>query len=172
MYRSIAAVGVALAAVTTLAPISAPAQAPAPAMTCAADAPQPWRAAKTIQSATSAQGASAAPFGEAVLLRLQADKDVTYVGPARRATDRPSFGGVAEFTIERAGIYRVVLNENAWIDVIEDGKVIESGRFGPGGPCSGYRKHVQFDLKPGRHQLEISGNEDADLGVWVTPFGS
>lgn len=165
MYRSIAAVGLALAAVTAAAPTSAPAQA----LTCAADAPQPWREARTIQSATSAQGASAAQFDKAVYLRLHADRDVTYVGPARRAVEKPSFGGIAEFAIERAGVYRVVLSENAWVDVIEDGKMIESGRFGPGGPCSGFRKAVQFDLKPGRHQLEISGNEDADVGVWVTP---
>lgn len=169
MYRSIAAVGLVLAAVAATAPARLPAQEQE--LTCAADAPQPWRGAATIQSATSAQGASAAHFDKAVLVRLQADRDVTYVGPARRATDKPSFGGIMEFTIERAGIYRVVLTKGAWLDLIADGKVIGSGRFGPGGPCSGYRKHVQFDLKPGRHQLEISGNEDANLGVWVTPFG-
>jgi len=78
-----------------------------------------------------------------------------------------SFGGMAGFTVDQAGAYRVSLSEPVWVDVVEDGKPAATLRFGPGPACSGIRKAVSFDLTPGPHVLEISGATVAEVGVLI-----
>lgn len=141
----------------------------APPTSACSDIAEPWRGARTMESATGETGAALARLavGEAVHLRLNADPEVTYLTLPKGAGEAESFGGLASFTAERAGTYRVGLEESSWVDVAENGRPVEAGRFGPGPACSGIRKAVEFTLLPGPHVLELSGNEDAVLGVLI-----
>lgn len=76
-------------------------------------------------------------------------------------------GGLAELTVAEAGTYRVALSTAAWIDIVLNGKALESTAHGHGEPCSGIRKIVEFSLKPGRHVLAISANLDTRTRVLV-----
>lgn len=135
---------------------------------CATTA-EPWKAPRAIAAARDAAGAAQAPFamGEAVRLTLHPDGEVAYVTLPKGEGEAASFGGMASFTIEEAGTYRVGLSEPVWVDVVQDGKPAETVRFGPGPACSGIRKAVSFALRPGPHVIEISGGTTAEAGVIV-----
>lgn len=130
---------------------------------------EPWKAPRTIDSARNTTAASEAPFaiGEAVRLDLHPDGEVAYVTLPQGEGEASSFGGMASFSVEQAGTYRVGLSESVWVDVAQDGKPAETVSFGPGPACSGIRKAVSFDLRPGPHVLEISGGATAQTGVIV-----
>lgn len=76
-------------------------------------------------------------------------------------------GGLAELTIAEAGTYRVALGTGAWIDLVQDGKAVESTAHGHGEACTGIRKVVEFPLTPGRYVLAISANLDMRTQVLV-----
>ena len=75
--------------------------------------------------------------------------------------------GLFSFTVETEGAYVVALATPAWIDVLEDGKSLEPTTFGHGPECTSIRKMVVFQLKPGAHALQVSGNADAKLKLMV-----
>jgi hypothetical protein len=130
---------------------------------------EPWKAPRAIASARDAAGAAQAPFAvdEAVLLALHPDGEVAYLTLPKGEGEAASFGGMASFTVEQAGTYRVGLSEPVWVDVVQDGKPAATVRFGAGPACSGIRKAVSFQLAAGRHVIEISGGTTAEAGVIV-----
>lgn len=75
--------------------------------------------------------------------------------------------GLFSFTVETEGAYVVALATPAWIDVLENGKALEPTTFGHGPECTSIRKMVVFQLKPGAHALQVSGNADAKLKLMV-----
>jgi len=128
---------------------------------------EPWKAPRTITGARNAAEAARVPFtvGEAVRLSLRPDGEVAYLTLPQGEGEAASFGGMASFTVEQAGTYRVGLSEPVWVDAVQDGKPAETVRFGPGPACSGIRKAVSFALRPGPHVLEISGGTLPEVGV-------
>ena len=148
---------------------SASAQEQAAQQPACATVAEPWQAPRAIASARDAAGAAQAPFdiGEPVRLSLHPDGEVAYVTLPKGEGEAASFGGMASFTVEQAGTYRVGLSEPVWVDVVHDGKPAETVNFGPGPACSGIRKAVSFELQPGVHVLEISGGTTAEIGVIV-----
>lgn len=168
MRRIVLASVVLLSACASASAQERQAQQPAQQTACDTVA-EPWKAPRTIASARDAAAAMRAPFavGEAVHLALHPDGEVAYVTLPQGEGEAASFGGMASFMIEPAGTYRVGLSEPVWVDVVQDGKPAATVRFGPGPACSGIRKAVSFDLKPGPHVLEISGGTTAETGVVV-----
>lgn len=148
---------------------SASAQDSAPQPLACENVAEPWKAARDLASARDAAEAAQAPFavGEAVRLTLHPDGEVAYLSLPKGEGEATSFGGMASFTVDQAGTYRVGLSEPVWVDVVEDGKPAETVRFGQGPACSGIRKAVSFALRPGPHVLEISGGTIAEAGVLV-----
>ena len=155
--------------VLSCASVSASAQESQAQQQACASISEPWKAPRAIASARDASGAAQGPFaiGEAVRLTLHPDGEVAYVTLPKGEGEAASFGGMASFTVEQAGTYRVGLSEPVWVDVVRDGKPVETVRFGPGPACSGIRKAVSFELRPGQHVIEISGGTTAEAGVIV-----
>jgi hypothetical protein len=73
--------------------------------------------------------------------------------------------------LQKCGTYRVALDAPAWIDMIEDGKPIDSTAHSRGPECSGIRKIVDFSLKPGDHVLRLSKGALPTIAVLVVPAG-
>ncbi|MEI9850647.1 MAG: hypothetical protein WDN24_07030 [Sphingomonas sp.] len=64
------------------------------------------------------------------------------------------------FSIAAAGPYDVALDQAGWIDLvpgIAGGAPLESTRHGHGPECSGIRKIVRFELRPGVYRMYLSG---------------
>jgi hypothetical protein len=92
---------------------------------------------------------------------------VAYILQPKKPGGSVSNGGLFSFNAETARTYRVALSAAAWIDLIEDGKSLTPAAFGHGPDCSGIRKIVDFQLTPGKHALQISGNADPKMVLMV-----
>lgn len=75
--------------------------------------------------------------------------------------------GLAAFQIPKDGTYRVVTDEGMRIDVVADGKLVDSTAFGRGPHCSG--KFVDFPLHAGEATLQLVGAPHESVAVLILP---
>ncbi len=130
-----------------------------------------WRQPTAVTAAaTAAKPVLLAP-GSAVRATLQPTAGVTYAAPPARLGAAASHGGIFAFDVARAGRYRIALGSAAWIDVLRGTTPVASVTHGHGPACSTIRKMVDFDLKPGRHLLQIAGSEATAVTLMVIPVG-
>jgi hypothetical protein len=118
---------------------------------------------------TAPSGAKLEADGAA--LQLLPNATVPFVlPPARQPKTADSFGGVITFTnVPKVGTYQVTLSTEAWIDVIQDGKSIESTAHSGKRGCANIRKSVRFDLKPGEVTIQVSGAPANLIDLAVLP---
>ncbi|WP_447952919.1 hypothetical protein [Sphingopyxis chilensis] len=155
----------ALAIVATLTAANGAAAAPAlPAAACSVAAALPpeladWArnaSSKTIYAYGDDLGADWSPLGPArTALPLHKFESLRYGVAPERKPDVYKFGGMIPVAVKKAGRLIVALDAGAWIDLVRDGTVMKSVTHGHGPACSGIRKMVEFDVKPGRYQLQI-----------------
>ncbi|MDD3798597.1 MAG: homogentisate 1,2-dioxygenase [Novosphingobium sp.] len=128
-----------------------------------------WAEPSALPAAGNRRGLAAArlPVGQAAQVKLLPTPDVTYPLRPEKPGGSVSYGGLIEFRIAEAGTYRVALGTAAWIDVLFHGKGLVSKAHGHGPECSGIRKIVDFDLKPGRYTLQISANGEPQTTVLI-----
>ena len=95
------------------------------------------RQAFAAPSLPTLKSGEALPDGsQAVRVNLGPEDGVAYpVAPARKPKSSPAYGAVLDTApIATAGTYQVTLSGDAWIDVVQDGKVVRSSAFsGRGG---------------------------------------
>jgi microcystin degradation protein MlrC len=146
----------------------APAHCTAPAIL--PEAMASWAHPSTLKGGASARDAKAAALvaGQAVILALHLTPKIAYAVRPAKPGGSVSYGGIASFTVQKAGTWRVALGSGAWIDVIKGKKAIASTAHGHGPDCSGIRKMVDYSLQPGRYILQIAANGDDTLPVLVT----
>ena len=173
MNRYLALAAASVAALALPAAVHAEdAQAPA----CAAvPAPLPtelasWPDRAPLDAARRADriGEATLTVGKAVDAVLARTADVKYVLRPEKPGGSVSYGGLFAFTAEQTGTFRVALGSGAWIDVVKDGKAVESTAHGHGPDCTGVRKMVDFPLEPGSYILQIAANGQAQLPLLVT----
>jgi hypothetical protein len=130
-----------------------------------------WASAQPLKAATSAEMSDKAPLvpGKAVDLVLAPTPDVKYVARPEHPGGSVSSGGLAAITIAKGGTYRVAIDSGAWLDVIANGKSLESVGHGHGPACTGIRKMVDFKFEPGRYLIQIAGNGTPRIRLLVTP---
>jgi len=126
-----------------------------------------WRSPIQTGAATDADGAAATGLvmGQAIDLDLFPTPQVKYAVLPERPGAPASHGGLAMFQIDEAGVYRIAIDNAAWLDVVSDGKALASVRHGHGPDCSGIRKMVDFKLEPGIYVLQMAGSSGPTLRV-------
>lgn len=77
------------------------------------------------------------------------------------------YAGIIGFHVPKDGTYRVVTDEGMRIDVVVDGKLIDSTAFGRGPHCSG--KFVDFPLRAGDATLQLVGAPYQTVTVLILP---
>lgn len=77
------------------------------------------------------------------------------------------YAGIIGFHVPADGTYRVVTDEGMRIDVIANGKLVESTAFGRGPHCSG--KFVDFPLRAGDATLQLVGAPYQTVTVLIQP---
>ena len=106
-------------------------------------------------------------IGKAASVSLHPARHLS-LSPAPSKTSPPdSNGGTLAFSIAEEGSYRIALSEAAWIDVVRDGKAIDSTAHTHGPKCSGVRKMVDFKLTPGTYAIQLSGSATPTLALMV-----
>jgi len=139
----------------------------APAPVCATTAAPP--AGLEAWGAPAAVTTGPVAIGKGAGLTLQPVEKVAFARAPDRAPKPGSFGGVYPFDVATAGTYRIALDAGAWIDVVRDGKSLESVAHMEGPACSGIRKIVDFTLTPGHYALQLSNAGKAPMRVLIVP---
>lgn len=129
-----------------------------------AGAPLKLEAASTTQSATVLQNK------QLYQVMLSTQKSVRFAAPPDKATIADgSYAGILKLTPARSGTLRVTLNESAWIDVIDAGRVLDSTRHTGSHDCSLVRKSVEFSVRSNSPLLlQISGSTQESVSLAVT----
>ena len=150
-------------------------QASAPAPACAAmDASLPadftdWSGKAGLATATSTEHLphAALALGKGYEVSLLNTPNVAFPVQPEKPGGTVAHAGLFEFTVGTGGAYTVALSTPAWIDVLEDGKYLEPASFGHGPECTSIRTMAVFQMKPGKHALQVSGNTAPALKLMV-----
>jgi len=133
------------------------------------------RSALTGQATKVASGATVEPTGTAIRLALGPQADAKLPNPPERLPKAPdtianrSAGYVQVGKIPAAGTYTVALSAGAWLDAIQDGKMLKPAAFSGATDCAGIRKVVKFDLQPGPLLLQVSSVVGSDIVLTILP---
>lgn len=121
--------------------------------------------------ATVPTGQSLPPGGKAVALKLAPQDGVAFEKPPGKAAKvNPAFAAVLPMpTVASAGTYQVTLSDEAWIDVVQNGREVRSTAFSGQPNCPGVRKSVRFPLQAGPATIQISGAATDSLKLDVLP---
>lgn len=91
--------------------------------------------------------------------------------PPSRAPRYPdSYAGFVRVSSPpKAGVYRITLSRRAWIDVVQDGRLLKPDAFTGSTGCDSVAKSVKFDLGAAPFVVELSGTSAHAVAVAVTP---
>jgi hypothetical protein len=101
---------------------------------------------------------TALPAG-ALVIRLQQGAQASFAMPPERKprTEQWHGGTVRLPALAKPGIYQITLSDDAWIDVIQNGRYARSVGSTGRGDCPGVRKSVRLDLDASPVVLQVSG---------------
>jgi hypothetical protein len=118
-------------------------------------------------AAPATQPGATLAVGAAADLSLVPIDEVTFKIPPEHTPAAGTFGAAAEVVIPPAGAIQISLSEEAWIDVVQDGRAVQSVDFSGVKTCPGIRKSVRFKLSAGPAIIQLSGAKKAGLKVAV-----
>jgi hypothetical protein len=129
------------------------------------------RAALVRTDKASLPNGGALAYDSAMTLELRPLAAAGLPKAPERAPKSPSaFAG--HFTLSapaKAGVYRVTISSEGWVDVLDGGAYLHPIGFSGSTGCEGVRKSVKFDL-PGRPlALQFSGVPKDQISVIVSP---
>jgi hypothetical protein len=105
----------------------------------------------------------------AFVLRLQPANQASFAMPPERTPKSEAwFGGAISLpSPQQATIYQVTLSDDAWIDVVQDGRFARSVAHTRRSDCPGVRKSVRLDLLPLPFVLQLSGSASDVVAVAI-----
>jgi hypothetical protein len=105
-----------------------------------------WFAASDLPSIRAGEALDAIPSG-AFTIRLEPASEASFaLPPERKPKSDAWFGGMMRLPPPRAGLYQVTLSQDAWIDIVQDGRYARSVGSTGRGDCPGLRKSVRLEL--------------------------
>jgi hypothetical protein len=89
--------------------------------------------------------------------------------PERAPKSDDSFAGFVEVSAPaKAGIYKVTLSSDGWMDVIQGGRPVRSVAFTGATGCTGVRKSLKFELTSAPFIVQLSGIEANTIGIAIS----
>jgi len=127
-------------------------------------------AASDKTAIASGETLTALPAG-ALVIRLQPAGDVSFVMPPERKPKTEQWhGGMVRFpALAKPGIYQITLSDEAWIDVVQNGRYARSVGSTGRSDCPGVRKSVRLDLDETPFALQLSGVSPDAIVVAISP---
>lgn len=107
-------------------------------------------------------------LNSASLVGLLPTPKVQYVTRPANEGGSVSYGGIFQITLKESGLYRVVLANASWIEMVKDGKSAQSIAHAQGSENSGIRKMVDYNLDEGTYTLQLSAGADTKSALLVT----
>jgi hypothetical protein len=71
--------------------------------------------------------------------------------------------------LAKPGIYQITLSDDAWIDVIQNGRYARSVGSTGRSDCPGVRKSVRLDLDASPVVLQVSGVTPETIAITIGP---
>jgi hypothetical protein len=107
----------------------------------------------------------------AFILQLQPGTEAAFViPPERKSKAERWFGGAIRLpALDKPGIYQVTLSEEAWLDIVQDGRYARTVGHTGRGDCPGLRKSVRLDLSAAPLALQVSGVTADRIFVTIGP---
>ncbi len=106
-----------------------------------------------------------------LVLELQPHGTLDYVlAPAHEAKSDDAFDGLLFVAnVPQGGTYQVTLSEDAWIDLIQNGKALDlsAETINPG--CSDARKSMRFRLEQGPLTVQVTGAASSQIRLAILP---
>lgn len=115
-----------------------------------------WAEQAPVAAGTEPGGGATIRPGQAVRASLHPARHLK-LSPAPK-TVGPN-GGTLTLVIAAPGTYRLALGEPTWIDLIRDGKLVQSSAHSNGPKCTGIRKMIDFVLPAGNYTVQLSGSQ-------------
>lgn len=129
-----------------------------------------WKALSYVGSAKNPQELPNATLtlNTASLVGLLPTPKIQYVARPTNEGGSVSYGGMFQITLKESGLYRVVLANASWIEMVKDAKGSQSVAHSHGPDYSGIRKMVDYALEAGTYTLQLSAGADTTSAILVT----
>lgn len=119
---------------------------------------------------TVASGGAFPGLGQGATVSLMPQGEVAYtVKPTRAPRSNPAQGAEMTLPAGPGGAVQVTLSAEAWVDVVQGGKILRSTAFSGTAGCPGIRKSVRFTLAPGPAALAISDAAAPTIKLAILP---
>ena len=107
----------------------------------------------------------------ALVIRLQPAAQASFdMPPERKPRTEQWHGGMVRLpALPKPGIYQITLSDDAWIDVIQNGRYARSVGSTGRSDCPGVRKSVRLDLDATPVVLQVSGVAADTIAVTIGP---
>lgn len=129
-----------------------------------------WKTLSFLNAAKSSNELSDASLelDHASLIGLLPTPKIQYVARPVNEGGTVSYGGMFRITLKESGLYRVVLANASWIEMIKGDKGAQSVAHSHGPENSGIRKMVDYNLEAGIYTLQLSAGADTTSAVLIT----
>ena len=108
------------------------------------------------------------PFATIVSLVPLADVNLP-LAPERTPKSNASFAGfIQSLAPAKAATYKITLSSEGWIDVVQDGRRVQSLTSTGVRGCDGVRKSVKFELAPAPFTVQLSDIEADSVGLVIS----
>ena len=116
-----------------------------------------WFAAPEKTSVVAGESLAAVPNG-AFSVKLQPGSEASFaMPPERKPKSGEWFGGMVRLpALGTAGIYQLTVSDDAWIDVVQDGRYARSVGATTRRDCPGLGKSVRLELGPAAFVVQFS----------------
>jgi len=121
------------------------------------------------QKLTSGAEIAAIP-ATGIVLELRPSAEAKLPTAPERMPRDGTFAGLTRITAApKAGVYTISLSAAAWIDVVQDGKVLKPIAFSGATDCDGIRKTVKYELGSQPFVLQASGAPENTIALAILP---
>ena len=105
----------------------------------------------------------------ALVIRLQPGTQANFdMPPERKPRTEQWHGGMVRLpALGKPGIYQITLSDDAWIDVIQNGRYARSVGSTGRSDCPGVRKSVRLDLDASPVVLQVSGVTPETIAITI-----
>jgi hypothetical protein len=129
-----------------------------------------WLAATDKANITTGDTIKTLPTSAIVIALLPLNEVKFSLPPERKARTENGFGGAISFPApQQPGIFQVVLSEEAWIDIVQNGRYARSVGNTGRSDCPGVRKSVRFEVENAPFVLQLSGAASNSIIAAIGP---